>query len=238
MQGIRRALRMQADVGRELGQDVVAREEQPVRRFIKADVPRRVAGRPLDAKVASPHLDGLGTVELYRGVCGLHDLAQRSLRVAEHLGLVGRHAVDEQVVPHLLDQVLELDIPRMDERDFEAVTACEASRRAVMVGMDVRHHQATQALHTEMFEGPVDRLERFVGVHAAVEQVRLFAVGEDEHVDQAVFERDGETQLENARRDLGKGYVKRHSGIVVDRAKMGFRSSLRLRGRSRCLTSR
>ena len=54
-------------------------------------------------------------------------------------------------MPDLRDQVLELDVSRMHQGDLEAMDvqvretiACEHAGRAVVVGVDVRDHEAAQ----------------------------------------------------------------------------------------------
>src|SRR2546427_9873510 len=67
MERIRRALRVQSDVGREFGEDVIAGEEQSFGCRIEADVARRVPRRPLHPQRVSTHLDVLGAVKLDDG---------------------------------------------------------------------------------------------------------------------------------------------------------------------------
>src|SRR6266851_816439 len=105
---------------------------------------------------------------------------------------------------HLEHQVLELDIARIDERHFEAVQieVCAAwpgkdSRGSVVVGMDVRDDQPAQALAAERRDRRMNELERLARVHAAVEQVDVVAVDEQEKVDEAVLERDRQAELED-----------------------------------------
>ncbi len=112
---------------------------------------------------------------------------------------------------HLLNEVLELDVARVDERDLEAVQievgAAVARQRAggaVVVGMDVRHDQPADPSRADVSNSGPNRAHRLVGVHAAVEQVNLVAVREQEDVDQAIFEWDGQAQLENSRGDLAQ----------------------------------
>ncbi len=107
-------------------------------------------------------------------------------------------------MPHLLDQMLQLDVARMDQGDLEAMDVqvgqpgpCEDARRAVMVGVDVGDDQAAQATRPEVLQRLADRGQRILRVHAAVEKVGLGAVGEEEHVDQAVFEGNGKSKLED-----------------------------------------
>ena len=103
---------------------------------------------------------------LHRGLGGSDHLAQRTLRVAEHVGLLRRHAVDQQVLEHLEHQVLELDVTRVDERNLEAVQIEVSAVRtgedaggSVVVGMDVRHHQPAQALAAEECKRRMNELQ-------------------------------------------------------------------------------
>ena len=226
VQRVRCALRVQSDVGRQLRQDVVAREQQAFVCVVQADVSRRVAGRPLDSELARSHLNRLGSVELHGRLRCLDDLAQRTLRVAQHVRLFRGHAVDQEIAPHLVDQLLELDVARIHQRDLEPVdvqvgqsgSAGECARGPVVVGMDVRDHQRAQPLRSEQAQAPADHFDRLVGVHAAVEQVGLLAVGKDEDVDQAVLERDRQAELEDARRDFGQREIDGHRQILVQAA--------------------
>src|SRR5438128_10759612 len=129
---------MQPDVRRELGQDVGAGEEQSISAVVEADVAWRMAWRPLDTEPSASHLNRFGAVDLHRRLRRLHDLAQRALRVAQDFGFVRGHSVDAQVMQNLLDQMLELDVARMHDRDFEATDvedgeaiARERARRSV-----------------------------------------------------------------------------------------------------------
>ena len=126
----------------------------------------RMPRRPLDSQLHTTHRQCLRAVELHRGLGGSDHLAQRTLRVAEHVGLLGRHAVDQQVLEHLEHQVLELDIARIDERHLEAVQievravrAGEDAGGSVVVGMDVRHDQPSQALAAERCKRRMNELQ-------------------------------------------------------------------------------
>src|SRR5438067_2146425 len=161
-----------------------------------------MTGRPLDSETTSSHIDQFRAVELNRWIGCLDDLSQGPLGVAEDIGVFRGHSVHEKVMPHLLDEMLELDVARMDEGDLEAVDvqvgaafAGERSGRAVVVGVDVCHDEPPNPFCPEVRQGPIDGLDRFVGVHPAVEQVRLTAVRKDEDVDQPVLERDRQPNL-------------------------------------------
>src|SRR2546430_9590629 len=80
-----------------------------------------MTGRPLDSETTSSHVDQFRAVELNRWIGCLDDLAQGPLGVAEDIGVFSGHSVHEQVMTHLLDEMLELDVARMDEADLEAV---------------------------------------------------------------------------------------------------------------------
>ena len=200
----------------------------------------------------SAHLDVLRAVKLDRRLRGLDDLAQRTLRVAEHVGLLRGHTVDEQVLADLFHQVLQLHVARMDERDFEAmeVQVCQSgtgedARRSVVVGVDVGDHKTAQPWRSEELERSLDRGEGFIGVHPAIQQVGVLAVGEEEDVDEAVLERDWQAQLEDARRNLGQSEFSRHPGILAEPSKMSsgpysnvLKTNRLLHWRSRCPKSR
>src|SRR5437764_2431722 len=79
-----------------------------------------MTGRPLDSETTSSHIDQFRAVELNRWIGCLDDLAQGPLGVAEDIGVFRGHSVHEKVMPHLLDEMLELDVARMDEWDLEA----------------------------------------------------------------------------------------------------------------------
>src|SRR5712692_3790712 len=160
--------------------------------------------RPLDAHLHATHRQRLRAVELDRRLGGSNHLTQRALRVAEHVGLLSWYPVDQQVLADLEHQVLELDIARIDERHFEtvqievcAVGPGQDARGSVVVGMDVRDDQPSQALAAERCDRRTNELDRLARVHAAVEQVDVVAVDEKENVDEAVLERDRQTELED-----------------------------------------
>ena len=182
-----------------------------------------MTGRPLDSETTSSHIDQFRAVELNRWIGCLDDLAQGPLGVAEDIGVFRGHSVHEKVMPHLLDEMLELDVARMDEGDLEAVDvqvgaafAGERSGRAVVVGVDVCHDEPPNPFCPEVREGPIDGLDRFVGVHPAVEQVRLMAVRKDEDVDEPVLERDRQPKLEDACRNLAQCEFDGHPGILPE----------------------
>src|SRR5947209_19674888 len=93
VQRVGRALGMQADVRRELGQDVVAGEEQSISAVVEADVAWRMAWRPLDTEPSASHLNRFGAVELHRRLGPLHDLTKRTLRVTQGSAFVCKHSV-------------------------------------------------------------------------------------------------------------------------------------------------
>src|SRR4029077_12188424 len=107
--------------------------------------------------------------------------------------------------------MLELDISGLHERNLEpmyvevgATFARERPGGAVVVGMDVRDHELAEPSGAELLHGPADHLDRLLGVHPAIEKVRLVAVLEEEYVDQSVLERDRQPELENVGGDLGQ----------------------------------
>ena len=124
---------------------------------------------------------------------------------------------------NLAHEVLQLDVSGVYERHLEAmqVQVGEARARedaggAVVVRMDVGDHQAADALGTHVPNRGVNRVDRFVGVHAAVHEISLVAIGKEEDVDQAVLEWDRQAQLEDVSRHLGQSKLGRHdSGIVA-----------------------
>src|SRR2546421_9391429 len=100
---------------------MVTCEQQPIGAVVQADVSRRMTRRPLDAESATSHVDGFRAVELDRWIGRLDNLAQGPLGVAQDIGVFRRHSMHQQVMTHLLDEMLELDVPRMNKRDLEAV---------------------------------------------------------------------------------------------------------------------
>ena len=122
--------------------------------------------------------------------------------------------------------------------------ARQRARGSVVVGMDVRDDQAPEPSRSQVVQRAVDGVERLLRVHAAVEEVGLVPVKEEEDVDQAVLERDGQTKLEDACRNLGQGQIDGHPGIVACGSKMSsepYSNVLKtstLFGRSRCPKSR
>src|SRR6201984_2284232 len=176
-----------------------------------------MSGRALEVHLVPAHRHVLGAVELHRGIGRLDDLAQRPLRVAELLSLIARHAVDEEVGAHLRDEVLELDVPRMDKRNLEpvhvevgATPARERPRRAVVIRMNVRDQELSYPTRPKMTHCLKDHLYGVLGVHPAIEEVCLLSVGEEEHVDQAVLERDRQPELENVGGDLAQRQLESH----------------------------
>src|SRR2546430_1761027 len=114
-----------------------------------------------------------------------------------------------------------------------------------VLGVDVGDHKAAQASRSEVLERSLDRGERFVGVHAAIQQVGVLAVGEEEDIDQAVLKRDRQAQLEHARGNLGQSEFSRHPGILAEPSKMSsglysnvLKTNRLLHWRSRCPKSR
>src|SRR5206468_11177919 len=138
------------------------------------------------------------------------------------------------------------------ERDLEAMDvqirqsgAGEDARRSVVVRVDVGDHKTAQPSRSEVLQRSLDRGEGFMGLHPAVQQVGVLAVGEEEDVDEAVFERDRQPQLEHARRHLGQSELSRHPGILAEPSKMSsgpysnvLKTNRLLHGRSRCPKSR
>src|SRR2546423_13845804 len=94
-----------------------------------------MARRPLDAQLHATHRQCLRAAELHRRLRGSDHLAQRALRVAEHVRLLRWHAVDQKVLEHLEYQMLELDVAWIDERDLEPM---QVEVRAVGAGEDAR----------------------------------------------------------------------------------------------------
>ena len=140
----------------------------------------------------------------------------------------------------------------MDERHLEAmdVQVSQTGARkdaggAVVIGMDVGDDQAAQAARSEVFERLADRGEGLFRVHAAIEEVGVLAVREEEDVDEAILERDREAELEDARRDLAQCELNGHLGILAEPSKMSsgpysnvLKMSPLLAWRSRCPKSR
>src|SRR5256885_9211154 len=121
-----------------------------------------MTGRPLDWETTSSHIDQFRAVELNRWIGCLDDLAQGTLGVAEDIGVFRGHSVHEKVMPHLLDEMLELDVARMDEGDLEAVDvqvraafAGERSGRAIVVGGDVCHDEPANPFPAALRQRPM-----------------------------------------------------------------------------------
>ena len=79
VKGIWCALRMEANVRRELRQHVIPREQQLLLALPKTDMPGGMARSPFDAEHPTAHVKHLGAVELHCGLGGRHHLAEGSL---------------------------------------------------------------------------------------------------------------------------------------------------------------
>jgi len=81
--------------------------------------------------------------------------------------------------------------------------------------MDVRDHQLAQPLRTDAGDRRLDRGDRLVGIHPAIEQVGLVAVRKQEDVDKAIFEGDGKPELEDSRSHFRQAVLGQHPSIVA-----------------------
>src|ERR1700687_4878707 len=143
--------------------------------------------------------------------------APRAVRVSQLLGVFSREPVDQEVGAHLAYQVLELYIARMHQRNFQPVDVKVSQARtgentggAVVVRMNVGHDEAAQPLGSDVGQRILDHRDRFVGVHAAVDQVSLASVGEEEHVDSPFFEWNRQAELEDSLGHLRQSALGQH----------------------------
>ena len=105
----------------------------------------------------------------------------------------------------------------MHEWHLEAVevqvgepVARENAGRAVVVRVDVRHDKAANPPRANLLDSGVDRGNRLVGVHPAIQQVDRFSVREKKDVDEAILKRNRQAQLVNVRRHLCESGLGRH----------------------------
>ena len=207
-QGVGRALGMEGDVGADVGKDLVAGEEQPVLEVEEADVAGRVAGGPLDPQPPAAQLDRLGPVQLHIRLAGPDELAHRAGGVLE-AGRVGlRHPVQAQVPADLGDQLLELQVAGMDHRDLEPVheqlgagLLLERAGGAEVVGVDVGDDEPPEGgvAAADLPDRRQHGGHRLVGLDAAIEEVDLGSVGEEEAVDDLLLPGDRQADLVDAR---------------------------------------
>ena len=213
VQRVGRALGMEPHVGADVRQQLVSREQDPPLPVEQADVSRRMAGCPLHAHTGPPHRQHLGAVQLDRDRGGEHEVAHGAGGVALGLGLFLGNAVGLQVAADLRDQLLQLEVARIDHRHLQPVhvelgsqLAADHARGAVVVRVDVRDEQPSQppAFPADVREGGPQSVQRFPRVHATVEEIELPAVPEDEDVDPSVFERDRQLELVHPLHDLSQ----------------------------------
>ena len=95
-----------------------------------------------------------------------------------------------------------------------ASLAGKRAGRSVMVRMDMGDHEPADSLSAYLGYSSVDCAYRLVGVHAAVEQVDLVAIREQEDVDKAILERDGQAELEHSIRHFAQRELNHVPGIV------------------------
>ncbi len=146
---------------------------------VQADVPRGMAGRPDDAEVEAAARDLFAPVEGAVRVGDLDPIHHARAAAIQAIELVGRRAVHAQPLAHFAEQLVGVDIARLDEQSLQPMKAqvgvgdlAQPTRQTVMIGVDVRDDQVPNIRHPNVKRAQMalERAQRVGGVPAAIDQ--------------------------------------------------------------------
>ena len=178
------------------GKHVVTGEHELLRRLVETQVTGRVARRPNCGEVPTRHLRSRPVFEEDVGDHGVDQLPHRHRRVLQRLQLLGWRAHTSERRRHPVQQVVGLVVAVVNElgvggvqRDPGARGLPDAPGQSVVVGVDVRHHDALDVgdVAPHLLHAGRKRPEGVIGVPAGVDQIRPLVRLED--VDEDVTQR-------------------------------------------------
>ena len=139
----------------------------------------RVAGRPDDTERIAPAGDLLSAVERAIRERDLDALHHAHAAPIETVQLVGRRAVEAQPLAHFAQQLVGVNVARLDVQALETVKAqvstgdlSQASRQPVVVGVDMCDHQMPHVGQPNIQSAQVafQRAQRVRRIPAAVDE--------------------------------------------------------------------